>query len=492
MTFNKLLEDITSYVNEYRDFEYKTYKSNEDRQQDDEYMKQLSIVLHEELSTYLVPVTEAIENLQKISVKENYYFFDCAFKVYENHYKTRKEGFIKDHIDVNEADFIKEELISRLDARMNRRLKWGRGNYFYNQFIHSDNKLYSSELKKREFLSYKLELLGWDALLVNDEDGASYYRFEKNNNYQPSFQSNVNTEIMNSSNFSNYIAETILKFQEFSSKEGELLAQKKDSMFSDALEEKKEALSKRNEEFEIKLIADQKKISELLKQLYYKSAEDNFYWFDCPLQVYSENLEANFKKYKKEYLDDNIEDFLKEEVSKFSNFNKHRNLNYKNEKVDYSSFIGFSNKVFEKSRGKKLKFLNEKLKENNIQIADFNSYKIRGETTLVPKYDYKEPKAENSLPIPPKSNLVSKEQKTEKQLTSNQIVLLLDKIGFFTYPKIENTSKVKQAEVISKITGLNDKNIKTKIQNLEKLPKELGTQHQKDIDKIDAILDNLE
>lgn len=78
-----------------------------------------------------------------------------------------------------------------------------------------------------------------------------------------------------------------------------------------------------------------------------------------------------------------------------------------------------------------------------------------------------------------------------KQLTTNQIVLLLQETGFFNHPIIENASKVKQSELISIITGLNDKNIKTAIQKLDKKPSELGGNYQKDIDKIERELDNL-
>mgnify|MGYP003675137502 CR=1 FL=1 len=82
-------------------------------------------------------------------------------------------------------------------------------------------------------------------------------------------------------------------------------------------------------------------------------------------------------------------------------------------------------------------------------------------------------------------------QENSKQLTVNQIVLLLQEIGFFNHPKIENASKVKQSELISSLTGLNDKNIKTAIQKLDKKPSELGENYQKDIDKIGYVLDNL-
>ena len=91
------------------------------------------------------------------------------------------------------------------------------------------------------------------------------------------------------------------------------------------------------------------------------------------------------------------------------------------------------------------------------------------------------------------NNKATKKEDTikEKQLTINQIVLLFQEIGFFTHPKIEDASKVKQAALIKLVTGLNGKNIKTSIQKLEKSFSENGDNYKKDFDKITKILDDL-
>jgi hypothetical protein len=81
--------------------------------------------------------------------------------------------------------------------------------------------------------------------------------------------------------------------------------------------------------------------------------------------------------------------------------------------------------------------------------------------------------------------------KSSKQLTTNQIVLILQEIGFFTHPNIEDASKVKQAELISSMTGIHQKTITTNIQKLEKSLSVNGANYQKDIDKISKILDGL-
>ena len=57
------------------------------------------------------------------------------------------------------------------------------------------------------------------------------------------------------------------------------------------------------------------------------------------------------------------------------------------------------------------------------------------------------------------------------------------------FSRLPNTKK---AKIISQLLGKNWKNIKTSIESLEKRPSELGAGYQKDLDKIQDILDNLE
>lgn len=97
------------------------------------------------------------------------------------------------------------------------------------------------------------------------------------------------------------------------------------------------------------------------------------------------------------------------------------------------------------------------------------------------------------------SNDISKEEEEQqlllannlKKLTNNQTVLLLQEIGFFSHPKIEEASKVKQAALIRQLTGYDAKNIKTKIELLGNNPKENGAQYAKDQTKIENILNDL-
>jgi hypothetical protein len=79
-----------------------------------------------------------------------------------------------------------------------------------------------------------------------------------------------------------------------------------------------------------------------------------------------------------------------------------------------------------------------------------------------------------------------------KQLTVNQAIILLDKLGLFSSMMFENLPNTKKAILISHLIGKNDKNIKSAIEKLELKPNEIPPNYQKDIDKIERILSNLE
>ncbi|RCS26465.1 hypothetical protein DUT90_11955 [Polaribacter sp. WD7] len=83
----------------------------------------------------------------------------------------------------------------------------------------------------------------------------------------------------------------------------------------------------------------------------------------------------------------------------------------------------------------------------------------------------------------------NKSKSKQNQLSANQIVILLDRLGFLAHPDLEDLSRSKQAELISLITGLNKKNFEKYIDKLEaSKPTE---NYQKDINKIDKLLDDL-
>lgn len=77
------------------------------------------------------------------------------------------------------------------------------------------------------------------------------------------------------------------------------------------------------------------------------------------------------------------------------------------------------------------------------------------------------------------------------QLSNNQIVVLLDRLGFFTSVDIESLSNSKQAEILNLLTGLNKQNLRQNIGNLNKKSSMLKPQQVADIEKVQQILDSL-
>jgi len=85
-----------------------------------------------------------------------------------------------------------------------------------------------------------------------------------------------------------------------------------------------------------------------------------------------------------------------------------------------------------------------------------------------------------------------KEEENKNQLTVNQAIILLDKLGVFTDKALDNISNVKKAKLISQLLGRNEKNVKTAIEKLELKSSEIKPNYQKDLDKIQQLLGNLE
>jgi hypothetical protein len=92
------------------------------------------------------------------------------------------------------------------------------------------------------------------------------------------------------------------------------------------------------------------------------------------------------------------------------------------------------------------------------------------------------------------NNKIENSDKTENvnQLSVNQAIILLDRLGLFSTSMLENLPNTKKAKLISQLIGKNDKNIKTAIEKLELKASEIKPNHQRDIDKIERLLGNLE
>ena len=87
-------------------------------------------------------------------------------------------------------------------------------------------------------------------------------------------------------------------------------------------------------------------------------------------------------------------------------------------------------------------------------------------------------------------NSNSKTENTN-QLTVNQAVILLDKLGVFADANFESKSNVSKSKIISLLTGRNQKNIKSAIEQLEIKPKDITPGYQSDLDKVQQLLDKM-
>jgi ribosomal protein S8 len=231
-------------------------------------------------------------------------------------------------------------------------------------------------------------------------------------------------------------------------------------------------------------------IGHLIMQLYDTSLEDNFYYLDCPIEVYETTYNLRFNEVCQNFRGTTEVFFLKTELDDLVR------QNYEFSKTDLHEFRNYcQNTFYNTSFNAKIEFIRSKLlsfghipkiSPEIHKIPNYSSYNNGNHIYI--NYDYDQSlikKVNNS------STNVGEAVSKPNQLTTNQIVLILQETGFFTHPKIEDTSKVKQAELISLMTGLNQKNIKTNIEKLDKSASKNGANYHKDIDKINKILDDL-
>jgi len=310
-------------------------------------------------------VNDKIKELQKSSLKENYYFFDCSFEVYKNHYHKRKIKFIANNIDVDEADFIKEELSSRINKNRGRRLKPDLNDISYHNFIDYNISIIKPEEKKIEFLINELSFLGWDAYLIDDEGcEPSHYYFEKNSNYGNVVDNNTQSlEFKTSKELNDFICSKIFEINELQDTVGEDIRERLDHGEEDysVLFDEKDAYEK-----EVKLKTEI--VEEKIEELYYKSLEDNFYFFNCPLKVYKNTVDKRFTEYKEKFVDNDACDFLDDELLKIQNPKYNAVLFYNDQRIDYSRYTFHCTKIFQSSNSKKNVYLMDALKRRNDLI----------------------------------------------------------------------------------------------------------------------------
>lgn len=226
----------------------------------------------------------------------------------------------------------------------------------------------------------------------------------------------------------------------------------------------------------------------IITELYNQSIEDNFYFLDCPLIVYKNTYRERLQNFLKYHVDADEVDFLKKEIETIINPTEYDREIFP---YSYSNFFYSNDLNFKISKDKKIEFIKNKLLNLGIECEqlpdEYVPNNFNGDVIVPGGLKFTKIVIQNEIENP----TIDISSKKSKQLTSNQIVLLFDKIGFFTHPNIENIPKIKQAKLLSLLTGLNEKNLNTNISKLDNSPKSNGEKYLKDIDFIDLLFSDL-
>jgi len=232
----------------------------------------------------------------------------------------------------------------------------------------------------------------------------------------------------------------------------------------------------------------------LLKYFHKKSIQENFYFFDCPFEVYKNHYINRKDKFLKKLIDSDETDFINSELQSLKNSSKNKIVTIK-----YSCI----NKFLTKNNKQIINFQNLKMNGSGNTIISFHNKTASVNYSKLIKADFKwkfsfRKKLEflntRLIKIEKEKELIfepEKQTNTNKQLTINQAVILLDNLGAFSNPDIEGSSREKQSNIISLIMGRNAKNIKIALEKLNKKPSENGVKYQSDISKIDKLINNL-
>lgn len=468
---DRIIEKIIDFQNLEKKLNNKNVVEHMNAAPDTSYIEE---ELEEHRKETIKEVSENIVKLQKISYFSNYYFFDCPIEVYKKNYSIRKFKYLSQNIDSDEADFLMAELQESIDLNEQRVLSNSEySDISYHRFL--DYKIFSSNsyFKKQDYLIDRLEKLGWYSYKIEDTDGIPHhYEFEQKEGFKNNDNNVKKIDFNSSEELNNYLVKSILNYQDFINIVGEDINYRLDKGLGDEID-----LDFEKQMYEIELLKKQKALKELILKLYYKSNEDNFFFFDSPLSTYESNFESLYDNYKKKYLDASQTDFIKSEINHYEKANQNRFLYSNDKKVDYSSYIDFNDKIFKHSVNKKIEFLKNYSTNQNAM----NSVQKK---EILPK------PAENPV-SDIENNVINKENtetnKNSKQLTANQSVILLDQIGFFTHKYIECLSKNQQAIIIGKLIGKDKKNISNYISKLDLKTK--TENYQRDRDKIENLLD---
>ncbi len=233
----------------------------------------------------------------------------------------------------------------------------------------------------------------------------------------------------------------------------------------------------------------------LLRYIYQKSIKENYYFFDCPSQVYINHFENRREIFLNRYIDSSGTDFIQSELHNLQNPKQSQIITIKYKCINKflakkkKELINFDHLRFNQNSGASIICFNKKSATINYSqlVKTDNTWKYSHQKKII----FLKEKLNNLKYNSEMVTITANEVKPKYQITVNQTVILLDSLGIFSHPTMENISLNKQSDLISSITKRNSKNIKTFISKLNKSPSNNGEQYLKDFNKVEQLLVNL-
>lgn len=106
-------------------------------------------------------------------------------------------------------------------------------------------------------------------------------------------------------------------------------------------------------------------MSHLIGEIHRLSGNFDFYFFDCPLEVYKKTLHNRYQVFKDSFTEATHLEFYENELLLLKNPNSHRILYIKGKSVNYAGYIGDNDLNFSYSLKNKLRYI-QKLLEDKI------------------------------------------------------------------------------------------------------------------------------
>lgn len=181
------IKDYLTAIQDYEDYKFK--EAMEGRNYDPFYEDSNEL----EQNKLKAEISDLLLLLYKNSREDNFYFFDCPFKIYESHFHKRLFAYSHKYIDSNIFEFLKEELQVFNNPADNRILSNELLEVNYNKFCSFLKEFDFSIKKKTKFLINEIESMNYEVIKLPDEEiqvGLDQYEIQSGG-YSINFKRNV-------------------------------------------------------------------------------------------------------------------------------------------------------------------------------------------------------------------------------------------------------------------------------------------------------------